>query len=269
MSRSRRRTSRCGSPIPRTTRAGSRSARRARGRSRSIAKGKTAFVLELRRSGTTSSRSATARASRSSRVTWGAAGPTAASVLGAEVAVGFTGQPISRCRGVGARRLVARRRSSSCPSHLPAYWQAQARAGDRRQRRRGAHAQRQLMVAFAALADRSSLFATYEALRAHGGVELGDVALASGGIATALDRRAARDRARVGAAGTARALPARVARAIARLPSPERLAPASTTGLVGALWQLREIAAVCSGGQDREPRSIGWSRWATARCSCG
>ena len=48
-------------------------------------------------------------------------------------------------------------------------------------------AERQLLVAAAAQQNKPLSFATFEALRTHGGVELGDLVLASGGFTTASD----------------------------------------------------------------------------------
>ena len=115
------------------------------------------------------------------RVTWGPAGPTAAVVAGDEVEVGFTAQVVTDAvawahgaspAGVGVE----------LPARQVAHWDGVLAArtpGEPAWR----HAQRQRLVSLAASSDRPALVAAFEALRAHGGVELGDLVLASGGLA--------------------------------------------------------------------------------------
>ncbi len=207
------------------------------------------------------------------RVTWGDTGPVAAKVAGQDVSVGYTGQAIGNAaawaHGTTNPGVVV-----ELPAHLPAYWQgklAAETAGSAAWRR----VQRQRMVSFAALNDRTGVFAAYDALRTNGGVELGDLALGSGGIATfttdaqftqalapfadpaALPQCGilgppCRNGSQV--VGDPRPALARylvASRAYGKAPRPERLAPESTTGLVGALWQLRHVTALFAANQGK------------------
>ena len=174
------------------------------------------------------------------QITWGANGPTAARVHGESIAVGFTARPIASAvewAHEGSRPGIA----IEAAGKLPAYWTARlATLGTGTPAWR--HAQRQLMVSLAATNDRSSLFAAYERLRAHGGVELGDLVLASGGVATAAtDAAFAPALAPLATTPVARYLAA--GRAYGKAPRPERLQPHTRDGMVGALWTLREAVA--------------------------
>ena len=113
-------------------------------------------------------------------VTWGASGPLTAKVAGETIAVGFTAQPISDAVGLvmaGTQPGVV----AELPGHLVAYWQQHV-AAETVATPAWRRASRQLLVAAAAQKDRPTGVATFEALRAHGGVELGDLVLASGGL---------------------------------------------------------------------------------------
>ena len=231
---------------------------------------KVAYVLELdARDHLTAIRDASG--TELLHVTWGDAGPTAATVAGHEIAVGFTGQAIGDAPAWahgGTNPGVA----VELPAHLPAFWQtriAAETAGSPAWR----HAQRQLMASFAAVNNRVGLFAAYEALRTSGGVELGDLTLASGGIATgSTDAQLAvalapfGDASRLPACGVlgppcrngsqvvgdprpaiARYLLA--GRAYGKSPRPERLAPQASTGLVRAVWELRHVTALFAANQ--------------------
>jgi tetratricopeptide (TPR) repeat protein len=127
------------------------------------------------------------------------------------------------------------------PQHLPAYWRAlidRDQTGTPTWR----NAQRQLMVAAAALEDRTTVFGAYEQLREHGGVERGDLALASGGIATAsTDEQFAAALAPLAKEPIARYLIA--GRAYGKNPKPARMAPETRDGQLGALWSLRYVSA--------------------------
>ncbi|MEO7095157.1 MAG: VIT domain-containing protein, partial [Polyangiales bacterium] len=183
------------------------------------------------------------------RIMWGDVGPAAAKVMGSDVEVGFSGQAIGDAASWahdGAKPGVL----VELPAHLPAYWQAKlttelpGTAGWRR-------AQRQLMASFAAVNNRVGLFAAFEALRTNGGVETGDLTLASGGIATAAtDAQFANALAAVGDPRPALARYLLAGRAYGKSPRPERLTADSTSGLVGALWQLRHITALYAANQN-------------------
>ncbi|MBA3454619.1 MAG: VWA domain-containing protein, partial [Deltaproteobacteria bacterium] len=116
-------------------------------------------------------------------VTWGDTGPTSARSLGESVSVGFTGQAIADATTWAHGPQTASNVVVEMPGRLPTYWQtklAAETAGSPAWR----HLQRQNMVSLAATNHRPGLFAAFEALRAGGGVQLGDLVLASGGIAT-------------------------------------------------------------------------------------
>jgi hypothetical protein len=103
-------------------------------------------------------------------------------------------------------------------------------------------AQRQLMASYLAVQNRGSLAQVYRELLAHGGVELGDLVLASGGIATATtDEQQAAALAPLHDEQLARYLAA--SRTYGKAPRPDRLAPFVAGGLVGNLWALRSASA--------------------------
>jgi hypothetical protein len=115
-------------------------------------------------------------------VTWGASGPTAARVAGESISVGFTPDAITDATTwapSSAAGVIV-----ELPTRVPTYWQARV-AAEQPGSPAWRHAQRQRMASLAALQDRPALYRAYDGLRQHGGVELGDLALASGGIATA------------------------------------------------------------------------------------
>src|SRR6185436_1719827 len=112
---------------------------------------------------------------------------------------------------------------------------------------------RQLMVALAANQDRVALWRAYERLRAHG-VELGDLALASGGVASvptdaafaaAIAPFADRPLARYLVAG----------RAYRNSHLPARLSPAQRDGFLGALGSLRAATAYAADGRGKDAAS--------------
>ena len=161
------------------------------------------------------------------RVTWTGDAPTAARVHGEAIAVGFTADPIDDAaawaqRGTTAGVVV------ELPGHLPAYWQARLAtlpAGDPAWRR----VQRQLMVAWDATTNPAAAFASYQALVAHGGTELGDLVLASGGA-------------------DARAIATFADAPVARYLAKQRV---TGEGLLGALSALREIVGQLNRGDAR------------------
>jgi len=183
------------------------------------------------------------------RVTWGDIGPTGATVLGKAVSLGYSGQAIGDAiawaHGATNPGVVV-----ELPAHLPAYWDAKIKeqtAGSPAWR----NAQRQAMVAAAAVNNRAGQLAAFSALKSSGGVELGDLVLASGGVAThTTDAQLAEILARYGDAPLARYLIA--GRAYGKSPRPERLAPpAGTPGVIGALWQLRHVTALVAANQGK------------------
>ena len=184
------------------------------------------------------------------RIMWGDVGPAAAKVMGEGVEVGFSGQAIGDAASWahnGAKPGVL----VELPAHLPAYWQAKLTTelpGSPGWRR----AQRQLMASFAAVNNRVGLFAAFEALRTNGGVEPGDLTLAGGGIATgATDAQFA---AALAAFDDPRPVLARyliAGRAYGKSPRPERLTADTTSGLIGAVWQLRHITALYAASQNK------------------
>jgi len=173
-------------------------------------------------------------------VTWGKTGPTAARVNGRKIDVGFTATAIS-----DAPQWAHRNMQSSVvvelPMHLEAYWQgiiAKAPVGTPAWR----HAQRQLLASAAALGNRAESYLAYDALHQHGGVELADLVLASGGIATSTtDAQFAAALAPLAKQPLARYLLA--GRAYGKAPSPTKLVPPGHDGLLGALWTLRSSIA--------------------------
>ncbi len=207
------------------------------------------------------------------RVTWNGIGPVAAKVLGQDITVGFSGQAIGNAatwaHGTTNPGVVVQ-----LPAHLPAYWQAKV-AAETAGTPAWRSAQRQLMASYAATNNRTALFATYEALRSSGGVELGDLALASGGIATGttdaqftqalaawgdtsrlpqcgiLGPPCMNGRQVVGDPRPALARYLAAGRAYGKSPRPERLAPDLTTGLVGSVWQLRHVTALLAANQGK------------------
>jgi len=201
----------------------------------------------------------------------GAAGPTGARVGGDELAVGFTGQAVPDAaqwahRDAGPGGVpggvpgVTPRVVIDLPAHLPAYWQARV-AAEAAGSPVWRHAQRQRMVALAATQDRAGLWQAYDQLRTRGGAELGDLALASGGVASGTtDAQFAAAVAPHAHEPLARYLIA--GRAFSTSQRPERLGPASRPGvpglsdglgdgLVRALWSLRAVTAYARAGNGK------------------
>ncbi len=179
-------------------------------------------------------------------VTWNATGPVAARVDGAAVSVGFTGEAIADAsawaqQGTQPGTLVA------LPGHLVAYWQAaidKEVAGSPAWR----HAQRQLLVSAAAVQDVSLAYPAFEALRTHGGVELGDLVLASAGIVRATD-----DEQFAAAIAPFATTPVGAYLASGRTYSRGGKAHGAPSGdgLVGALGHLRAVVAHYAAGESK------------------
>ncbi len=182
------------------------------------------------------------------RVTWGASGPIAARVLGDDVELGFSGLPIADAvawaHGTSSQPGVA----IDAPMHLPAYWEAELKTLDPGSAK-WRHVQRQRMASLAAINDRQHLFEAFEDLRTHGGVELGDLALASGGIATASTDPQLRT-ALAGYSDQPIAQYLQAGRTYGKNPQPAQMRPKTSAGFVGALWTLRETVALYRANQD-------------------
>jgi tetratricopeptide (TPR) repeat protein len=157
-------------------------------------------------------------------VTWTPAGPSAAHVGGEDIDVGFTGQAITDAPAWAHRDAPASAVVVELPARVPAYWDTQrasAAVGSPAWR----HATRQQLVSLAAIHASPKLYADYTELAAHGGVEVGDVVLASEGIAM---RASKADLAALPASPVAH-----------YLATPVQPARAAEPGLIGALTTLR------------------------------
>ena len=183
------------------------------------------------------------------RIMWGDVGPAAATVMGDTVEVSFSGQAIADAAtwahdGAKPGVLV------ELPAHLPAYWQTKltlALPGSASWRR----VQRQLMASFAAVGSRAGMFTAFEQLRTHGGVEAGDLTLAGGGLVTAATDAQFAQAMAAFEPRTALARYLTASRAYYKAQRPEKLVAETTSGLVGALWQLRHITALYAASQSK------------------
>jgi len=116
---------------------------------------------------------------------WGATGPMAAKVNGETIACGFTAQAVADA-GAWAHAGAQPGVIVELPGHLLAYWNNQLQhetVGTPAWRR----AQRQRIVAAIAQHETTQAYDALVLLRDHGGAELGDLVLASAGLATAAD----------------------------------------------------------------------------------
>ena len=178
-------------------------------------------------------------------VTWSATGPTAARVRGEDVAVGFTGQAISDAPAWAHRDAAASAVVVELPLRVPGFWdthRTKTTPGSPAWRR----ATRQHLASLAAIHAAPRLMADYRELAAHGGAELGDVVLASEGIASAATTA---DRMALPRVAVSRYLTAgrevHVDRATANL--------ADDRGFLSALGVLREVAVDLAA--DRAPQA--------------
>lgn len=179
-------------------------------------------------------------------ITWGADGPTSARLDDTRIDVGFSPQPMVDA-SAWAHGGAAAGVNVALPAHLPAYWTARLDELERGTPE-WRHAQRQAMVAAAATNDHAALIAALDLLRAHGGIELGDVVLASAGIVrAATDAQATAALAQLRDHAVARYLQA--SRAYIKANAPERLTATMSTGAIGALWTLREGTALVTAGK--------------------
>ena len=179
-------------------------------------------------------------------ITWNAIGPTAIKNGGSDLAIGYSGLPITDAvawaHGSSTTGIAV-----EMPMRVATYWEAKAgklTAGSAEWR----HAQRQRMASLAAVNDRVNLFKTFDALRANGGVELGDLVLASSGLATATTD------AQFAKAIDKQTSPVvqylQAGRLYAQKQQSERLKAKTSTGMIGALWTLREATALFAADKD-------------------
>jgi tetratricopeptide (TPR) repeat protein len=184
-------------------------------------------------------------------VTWNATGPVSARSAGVDVSIGFTGQAIADATAWAHAGAVAGV-NVELPMHLPKYWEAKAKTltvGSAQWR----HVQRQRMASLAAINDRGNLYTTYASLLGAGGVELGDLSLASAGIATGTtDPQFTAALAPYATTKPALAAYLKASRAYAQSPKSERMKAQTTTGFVGALWSMREISALLVADKGKE-----------------
>ncbi|HUJ58876.1 MAG TPA: hypothetical protein VLX92_10300, partial [Kofleriaceae bacterium] len=176
-------------------------------------------------------------------VTWGATGPSAAHVRGEPIDVGFTGDPVADAPAWAHGGSTAGV-EVELPAHLVAYEQrelAKAIVGSPQWRQ----IQRQLLVSEAATGDRVGSWTTLSQLQGAGGLELGDVVLASGGLATAGDRERTAALAAIATTPIGRYLAA----AQVYASGAAHVAPVTRDGLIGALWSLREVTAMLQRGR--------------------
>jgi tetratricopeptide (TPR) repeat protein len=174
-------------------------------------------------------------------VTWGAQGPTAASLGGAKSTIGFT-------PSIDPVTVPSDLVSVALPLALPAA-AAKAVAATTVGSPEWRAAQRQVMATAAATADPNAAWTAYDALVGHGGAQLGDAVLAARTLAIRSD--ADYRRAMAGFSADAVNRPAAVryldaARAYAKKYKPDALAPAVDTGLVGAVWRFRHMLALAT-----------------------
>jgi tetratricopeptide (TPR) repeat protein len=109
------------------------------------------------------------------------------------------------------------------------------------------------MASLASVNDRTTLFAVYDALRSNGGVELGDLALASAGVlAATTDAQFADSLKPATVAQSPIAAYLRASKAYAQSSRSDRLKVTHETGFVGALWTLREVVALYAADKDRQ-----------------
>jgi thioredoxin-like negative regulator of GroEL len=173
-------------------------------------------------------------------VAWGTSGPMAAKLGGEAIVVGFTPESIADA-SAWAHGTAAAGVTVELPGHTMDYWKKQIAAeqtGSPAWRR----AERQLIVAAAAQRSPAGAYDAFVQLRDHGGTELGDLVLASSGLASAANEELV---AKILASFPQQPVAAFVAteRAYARRATPAALAGAPTAGFIGALAQLRLVDA--------------------------
>jgi tetratricopeptide (TPR) repeat protein len=177
-------------------------------------------------------------------VAWGASGPMAAKLGGEAIVVGFTPQAIADA-GAWAHGRAAAGVTVALPGHTMDYWHEQA-AAQRVGSPAWRHAERQLMVAADAQRTAPDAYDAFAQLRDHGGVELGDLVLASAGLATAANDDLV---AKILASFPQQPVAAYVAtqRAYVKHPVPSALQGVMGNGFgtafIGALAQLRVVDA--------------------------
>ncbi|HEY4059181.1 MAG TPA: VIT domain-containing protein [Kofleriaceae bacterium] len=178
-------------------------------------------------------------------ITWTANGPVALRIGDRTLNVSFQANAIADATA-WAHSVSAQDTVIQLPVHLAAFGEAAVKkeaVGSAPWRT----AQRQLLASYAATSDYRHMLEVYEALRTNGGVSLGDLVLASAGIGViASDKQIADALAPVANTPAARYLLA--GRAYNKSQAAAKLAPETTTGVIGAVWQLREIVASFSTG---------------------
>jgi tetratricopeptide (TPR) repeat protein len=183
-------------------------------------------------------------------VTW-QQGPATARVGGNDLSVGFIAQPVgdaTQWAHAGSQPGIA----LEVPTHLVPYCAERVKreaVGTPSWRA----AQRQLMVALAAMQDRAGLVAAFESLYQNGGVEKGDLALASSGFATAATATDEQFRK------IFRAMPDQpilkyidAYRRWAKTGDAKQLRVLSHDGLVGALWGVRSALTSVQTGDTKQ-----------------
>ncbi|MBA2544868.1 MAG: FecR domain-containing protein, partial [Deltaproteobacteria bacterium] len=187
-------------------------------------------------------------------ITWNSIGPTTMRSGGVDTTIGYSGLPISDATSWAhswpADRSTATGVAVEMPMRLATYWDAKLKtmtAGTAEWR----HAQRQRMASLAAVNDRSTLGTVLELLRANGGVELGDLALGSGGLAGATtDVQFAKLIEKHAQAPLVQYLQA--GRLYTQNQKSERLKAKTSAGFIGALWTIREAMALFVADKDSQ-----------------
>ncbi|HEY1546185.1 MAG TPA: tetratricopeptide repeat protein, partial [Kofleriaceae bacterium] len=118
-------------------------------------------------------------------IAWSATGPVSAHVRGEPIAVGFAAQPIADATAwafAGTQAGVV----ATLPAHPIAFWQRRL-ASELEGSPAWRDDERQMLVAASAVHDVNTSRAAFDALRTHGGIELGDITLASQALSSATD----------------------------------------------------------------------------------
>jgi len=182
-------------------------------------------------------------------VTWGNIGPTSIKSGATTSTIGFSGLPIADAVA-WAHGSTAPGVAIEMPMRVAPYWEAKATkltTGSAEWR----YAQRQRMASLAAINDRSTLLTTVELLRNNGGLELGDLTLASGALATATtDAQFAKAIEKHASSPIAQYLA--TGRLYLQNQKSDRMRAKTTSGLIGALWTLREATALFVADKDTQ-----------------
>ncbi|MCB9563354.1 MAG: FecR domain-containing protein [Kofleriaceae bacterium] len=175
-------------------------------------------------------------------IRWDRGEPVGAAVLGEAVAVTHVASAVADAPASLAGATGGDAVEVALPLRPPAYWKNRlAETGEGGAEWR--HLTRQLMAAQAATHDPGGAIAGYQALVAHGGAELGDLVLASGGRQWVEDKRLVELLAAAGERGRAVGKYLAASRAYQKKPRTGVFAPIAGDGLVGALARHRETLA--------------------------